>query len=283
MSLTLQNYKIDTEEYPIYIYIDNEKNIWLKGIEVAKILGYECPKMAFKHVHIEDRRNSFDLIGKEISLPDKWHPQTIMINENGLNQLIMKCKKPLAKAFQRWVCGEIIPSVLRTGAYISPNINNDQINNQIATLLNTLKQREEERLEDRQMMRKFQEQILDNNTKLMTLSNKLVSVAPRVAVMPYSKKKQNGIQIYKNNISDTYRFIRTQNGSISQAIKKVNLKTEDLVWEKYNLPNTMGILNRVKEIIGIGSYTSVSNNMIISKADILDVIEKIFLTECLNY
>ena len=299
MSLTLQNYKIDTENYPIYIYIDNGKNIWLKGNEVAKILGYENPKMAFKHVHMEDRRYSFELIGVEITLPHNWHPQTVLINENGLNQLLMKCTKPAAKPFQRWVCGEVIPSILRKGAYISPNIDTNQITTLMQSLKqrdNELRQREQERLEDRQMLVEYQkihmedrQLILQNQNRMLALSDKLLSVAPRVAIMPISEEYRHCLRIYKKNIIDNqnlnsitneYRFIRVQKRYLQQAIKNINLDLEKLVCEKCNIPNGMNILNRVKEIIPADQYKSF-DNVIITNINIADLVEKIFLNECL--
>lgn len=43
-----------------------------------------------------------------------------IVNEPGLYSLIMRSRKPEAKAFKRWVTHEVLPSVRKTGAYGVP-------------------------------------------------------------------------------------------------------------------------------------------------------------------
>lgn len=42
----------------------------------------------------------------------------ILINESGLYSLILRSRKPEAKAFKKWVTSEVLPSIRKTGAYI---------------------------------------------------------------------------------------------------------------------------------------------------------------------
>lgn len=42
-----------------------------------------------------------------------------IVSEPGLYKLVMRSRKPGAKAFQRWVTHEVLPSIRRTGGYIS--------------------------------------------------------------------------------------------------------------------------------------------------------------------
>ena len=39
------------------------------------------------------------------------------INENGLYDVILDSRKPQAKVFRKWVCGEVLPSIRKTGEY----------------------------------------------------------------------------------------------------------------------------------------------------------------------
>lgn len=41
------------------------------------------------------------------------------INEQNLYKLIMRSDKPQAEAFQDWVCGDVLPSIRKTGGYIA--------------------------------------------------------------------------------------------------------------------------------------------------------------------
>lgn len=43
--------------------------------------------------------------------------EMIAVNESGLYTLIMKSRKPEAKAFKRWVTHEVLPSIRKTGEY----------------------------------------------------------------------------------------------------------------------------------------------------------------------
>ena len=44
----------------------------------------------------------------------------IFITEMNLYKAIMRSDKPQAEAFQDWVCGEVLPSIRKTGAYALP-------------------------------------------------------------------------------------------------------------------------------------------------------------------
>lgn len=45
-----------------------------------------------------------------------------MVSEPGLYSLILRSRKPEAKAFKRWITHEVIPAIRRTGTYINQNI-----------------------------------------------------------------------------------------------------------------------------------------------------------------
>ena len=41
----------------------------------------------------------------------------LVINESGLYSLILTSRKPNAKKFRRWVTGEVLPTIRKTGSY----------------------------------------------------------------------------------------------------------------------------------------------------------------------
>lgn len=43
--------------------------------------------------------------------------QLVFINEKNLYKVIMRSDKPQAEPFQDWVCGEVLPSIRKTGSY----------------------------------------------------------------------------------------------------------------------------------------------------------------------
>ena len=57
-----------------------------------------------------------------------------IVSEAGLYSLILRSRKPEAKAFKRWVTHEVLPSIRKTGAYLSPGMSNEQVKALVATL-----------------------------------------------------------------------------------------------------------------------------------------------------
>jgi prophage antirepressor-like protein len=48
--------------------------------------------------------------------------QMLTINESGLYSLILTSRKPEAKRFKKWVTSEVLPSIRKTGAYLTPGV-----------------------------------------------------------------------------------------------------------------------------------------------------------------
>lgn len=114
---------------------------WMVGKDVATALGYAKPENAIaSHVDAEDKTTT--LIQGTGS---NYKSNAVCINESGLYSLVLSSKLPTAKKFRRWVTSEVIPSIRKHGAYITP----DTIDKMIATpefgikLLTALKDEQE--------------------------------------------------------------------------------------------------------------------------------------------
>jgi anti-repressor protein len=57
-----------------------------------------------------------------ISQGTPGNPNQTIINESGLYSLILKSRKPEAKAFKKWVTSEVLPSIRKTGMYLAPRV-----------------------------------------------------------------------------------------------------------------------------------------------------------------
>ena len=55
---------------------------------------------------------------KKDGTPSIQEMDVTFINEQNLYKVIMRSDKPQAEAFQDWVCGEVLPSIRKTGGYI---------------------------------------------------------------------------------------------------------------------------------------------------------------------
>ena len=44
------------------------------------------------------------------------------VNESGLYHLIFQSRKPEARAFRKWVTGEVLPNIRKHGVYMTPEV-----------------------------------------------------------------------------------------------------------------------------------------------------------------
>ncbi len=88
------------------------------GKDVAEILGYSNTKDAIAvHVDGEDKRIIQKSENTTLGIPNRG---LTIINESGLYSLILSSKLPTAKKFKRWVTSEVLPSIRKHGAYMTP-------------------------------------------------------------------------------------------------------------------------------------------------------------------
>ena len=98
---------------------------WFVGKDVADVLGYEAPKNAIpSHVDEDDRfllnAETQHCFNAEFSYKALGQRGGWLINESGLYSLILSSKLPGAKEFKHWVTSEVLPSIRKHGAYMTP-------------------------------------------------------------------------------------------------------------------------------------------------------------------
>nr|DAQ17438.1 MAG TPA: repressor domain protein [Caudoviricetes sp.] len=94
------------------------------GVDVATILGYKNPQESIRgHVDEDDRTycQLSDFQGVRETLPPHMKAaKLLVISESGVFSLIMRSNLPKAKQFKRWVTTEVLPSIRKHGAYMTP-------------------------------------------------------------------------------------------------------------------------------------------------------------------
>ena len=83
------------------------------GKPIAEVLGYSNRRDTIaKHIDDEDKGVAkCDTLG--------GIQEVTVINESGLYSLILSSKLPTAKKFKRWVTSEVLPTIRKTGGYVS--------------------------------------------------------------------------------------------------------------------------------------------------------------------
>ena len=110
MSAEVMNFKFEGAD--VRVNTDGNNNPWFVAKDVCQILELSNPRSSTalldsdeKDVHIMDT-------------PSGAQKMTV-VNEAGLYSLIMRSRKPEAKAFKRWVTHEVLPSIRKTGGYVA--------------------------------------------------------------------------------------------------------------------------------------------------------------------
>ena len=103
----------NNEEFGQVRTIISNDEPWFVGKDVAEALGYRDTSDALKrHVNTDDKlTRCFTDSGQNRKM--------IIINESGLYALIFGSKLESAQRFKRWVTSEILPSIRKTGGYVS--------------------------------------------------------------------------------------------------------------------------------------------------------------------
>lgn len=94
--------------------IERDGEPWFVGKDVAAALGYKEPTKATR-----DKVDSEDRGVSKIDTPSGTQEMAI-INESGLYSLVLSSKLPTAKQFKHWVTSEVLPSIRKHGAYMTP-------------------------------------------------------------------------------------------------------------------------------------------------------------------
>ena len=86
---------------------------WFVAVDVCRALDLSDTSKTLERLDDDEKGTS------SIRTPGGKQKVSI-INEPGLYSLVMGSRKPEAKAFKRWTTHEVIPSIRRHGAYMTP-------------------------------------------------------------------------------------------------------------------------------------------------------------------
>jgi len=92
---------------------------WFVAADVCKILGLQTSRA----VHGSGRTSTEGLYDDEKGVLEEHtcsrNQKMLIVSEPGLYHLIFKSVKPEAREFQKWVYSELLPTIRKTGAYIT--------------------------------------------------------------------------------------------------------------------------------------------------------------------
>ena len=193
--------------------IDNEP--WFVGKDVAVALGYAKPENAIgTHVELEDKTTT--LIQGTGS---NYKSKTVIINESGLYSLILSSKLESAKKFKKWVTGEVLPSIRKTGGYV----NDDEM------FINTYLPN------------------VDEQTRLLFKSNLMVirDLNGKIDGLNEEVKGLSGALEKKSN------ELEKRNNELEKKSNELEKKSEELKNKNKTIVNLSGEIIDLHEVIGV--------------------------------
>jgi hypothetical protein len=106
MENALMSYQFDQAPVRVVMVLDDP---WFVANDVAAVLGYKSFHMTRMLDDDEKGIHVVDTLGgrQELSI----------ISESGLYSAVFKSRRPEAQRFRKWVTGEVLPTIRRTGKY----------------------------------------------------------------------------------------------------------------------------------------------------------------------
>ena len=92
--------------------IDGEP--WFVAKDLGDVLGFSNVRVEVSRLDEDERR-----VSQIVTPSNGGYSDVSVISEPGLYKLIMRSSKPEAKQFTRWVTHEVLPSIHRSGMYLT--------------------------------------------------------------------------------------------------------------------------------------------------------------------
>lgn len=140
----------------------------------------------------------------------------IFVNEKNLYKVIMRSDKPQAEPFQDWVCGDVLPTLRKTGSY---RITTDHVSRKDLALMIIKAEEEKEKLA---LENKNQAEIIESQKPAVVFTDAVKGSDSSCLVGELAKLiKQNGYDIGEKRL---FKWLR-ENGYLGSY------------GERYNIPN----------------------------------------------
>lgn len=130
------------KDHPVRI-VECDGEPWFVAKDVCDVLEIRNNRSSIASLD-EDEKNTVHIVDGS-----SGNPEHVVVSEAGLYSLILRSRKPEAKAFKRWVTHEVLPSIRKTGAYIAPNLGMEAL----GRIVISLKGQYEHLIEDNSLLR----------------------------------------------------------------------------------------------------------------------------------
>ena len=216
---------------------------WFVGKDIAEVLGYAEPRSA-----VSKKVEECDRGVAEMETPSGKQNMTI-INESGLYALIFGSKLESAKRFKHWVTSEILPTIRKTGGYVS---NDDMfINTYLPFADDQTKLLFKSTLET---VKKLNKKIEEDKPKVL-FANAVETAQNSILIGDLAKLiKQNGVNIGQKRLFDWMRengyLIKNGTSKNMPTQKAMDLKLFEIKERTVNNPDGSVRITKTTKVTG---------------------------------
>ena len=184
----------------VFSYEGNEVRTVQKGDGTWWVLKDVCDILELTSPHKVAERLDDDEKGRSLIPTLGGNQELTVVSESGLYNVILRSDKPEAKKFKRWVTHEVLPTIRRHGAYVTPAKLEELMNDPDSWIkvLTALK-------EERTAKERLQLEATENKPKVIFAD--AVSVSDGTILIGELAKilKGNGIEIGQNRLFEKLR------------------------------------------------------------------------------
>lgn len=187
---------------------DENGEPWFVAVDICKALDIRTDTVR----KIVDAEDISETNPNSVGVAGGRNP--IIVNESGFYTLVLKSRKPEAKAFQRWVTHEVLPSIRKKGGYIAaaPDETPEQIMARAVLLAQDTIERQKAQIEELKPKALFADAVAaSDGTCLIGSFAKIL--------------QQNGINIGQNRL---FAWMR-ENGYLGKSGSNHNIPTQRYV------------------------------------------------------
>lgn len=184
---------------------------WFLAKDICDILEIGNPSQAISRLDLDEKDTI--ILNEGIGNPEKS-----IVSESGMYALVLGSRKQEAENFKRWVRKEVLPSIRKHGAYMTPETI-EKVLLDPDTIINIATQLKQER----QLRQQAEHQIEEQKQKVL-FADAVSASKTSILVGELAKiLKQNGIDIGQNRL---FEWLRKNNYLISRKGTDYNMPTQ---------------------------------------------------------
>lgn len=190
----------------------------VKDEEIGFLASDLCRVLGTKTSNLKSILDSDNFLNVyNINIGNHGGKKPLVVNESGFYTLVLKSRKPQAKPFQKWVTGEVLPSIRKHGGYLTPQKIEEVLTDPdtIIQLATTLKEEQARRKALEAENQVMQPKALFADAVAASHTSILVGELAKLL-------KQNGVEIGQNRL---FKWLR-ENGYLMKAGSSYNMPTQ---------------------------------------------------------